>query len=49
MKKKKKNVLFNSSEARGLSELNGERVPHFRAVYGKGSHVVSLQSKTGNY
>ena len=43
------NVLFKSGEARGLSEFNGERVPHHRAVYRKVSHAVSLQSKTGNY
>ena len=43
------NVLFKSVDARGLSEFNGERVPHHRAVYRKGSHAVSLQSKTGNY
>ena len=35
-------VLFKSGEARGLSEFNGERVPHLRAVYGKGSHAVDL-------
>ena len=27
------NVLLKSGEARGLSEFNGERVPHHRAVY----------------
>ena len=44
------NVLFKSGEARGLSEFNGERVPHLRAVLnGKGSHAVGLQSKTGTY